>query len=129
MSAFSAYNVKKHKAHTPRTGQRRSHIFEYAYGEIEKEKMREKTHLTLTEVIEKAGLYGVQTRPKIEVSFKDLSLTLKGNGKKILRNVTGKLLPGRIAAVMGPSGAGKTTFLNALAGKATGLCCDRFCVY
>lgn len=117
---FSAYNVKKHKAYTHRTGHRGSHSLEYAYGEIEKEKIREKTNLTLTEVIERAGLYGVQTRPKIEVSFKDISLALKGNGKKILRNVTGKLMPGRVTAVMGPSGAGKTTFLNALAGKATG---------
>ena len=33
--------------------------------------------------------------------------------------MTGRLSPGRITAVMGPSGAGKTTFLNALAGKAT----------
>ena len=32
--------------------------------------------------------------------------------------MTGKLSPGRVTAVMGPSGAGKTTFLNALAGKA-----------
>lgn len=58
-------------------------------------------------------------RPPIEVSFEDLSLFLKGSGKKILSNVTGKLSPGRVTAVMGPSGAGKTTFLNALAGKAT----------
>lgn len=118
-SDLSAYNVKKRKAHRPRNGHRVSHSLEYAYGEIEKEKMREKTNLTLTGVIERASLYGIQTRPKIEVSFKDLSLALKGNEKKILRNVTGQLMPGRIAAVMGPSGAGKTTFLNALAGKAT----------
>ena len=117
---FSTYDVKKRKADTHRTGHRGSRSLEYAYGEIEKEKIREKTHLTSTDLIERAGLYGVQTRPKIEVSFKDLSLALKGNGKKILRNVTGKLMPGRVTAVMGPSGAGKTTFLNAMAGKATG---------
>ncbi|KAL9252066.1 putative white-brown complex homolog protein 30, partial [Drosera capensis] len=34
--------------------------------------------------------------------------------------MTGKISPGRVSAVMGPSGAGKTTFLSALTGKATG---------
>ncbi|RWW72156.1 hypothetical protein BHE74_00020062 [Ensete ventricosum] len=62
----------------------------------------------------------IRTRPMIEVAFKDLTLTLKGSRKKLLRSITGKLMPGRVAAVMGPSGAGKTTFLSALAGKATG---------
>ncbi|KAH9327589.1 hypothetical protein KI387_007767, partial [Taxus chinensis] len=118
MLDFSDHNVKKYRAHKHHAGQSRTRLFEYAYGEIEKEKMTQTNHLTLTDAISKASIYG--TRPQIEVSFKDLSLTLKGNGKKILRNVTGKLMPGRITAVMGPSGAGKTTFLNAVAGKATG---------
>ena len=59
-------------------------------------------------------------RPLMEISFKDLTLTLKAQNKHILRYVTGKIKPGRITAVMGPSGAGKTTFLSALAGKALG---------
>lgn len=47
-------------------------------------------------------------------------MVLKGGSRnKILSNVTGKLSPGKITAIMGPSGAGKTTFLNGLAGKAT----------
>ncbi|GLJ04797.1 hypothetical protein SUGI_0003600 [Cryptomeria japonica] len=118
--AFIDPNVNHHKANKHHIGHSRIHLFEYAYGEIEKEKMTQTNHLTLMDAISKATLGGIKSRPQIEVSFKDLSLTLKGNGKKILRNVTGKLMPGRIAAVMGPSGAGKTTFLNALAGKATG---------
>nr|KYP37548.1 ABC transporter G family member 28 [Cajanus cajan] len=44
----------------------------------------------------------------------------RGKNKHLLRCVTGKLYPGRVSAVMGPSGAGKTTFLSALTGKATG---------
>ncbi|KAG1354941.1 putative ABC transporter G family member 28-like [Cocos nucifera] len=60
----------------------------------------------------------IRTRPMIEVVFRDLTLSLKG--KQLLRCVTGKLMPGRVTAVMGPSGAGKTTFLNALAGRTTG---------
>ncbi|KZV39914.1 ABC transporter G family member 28 [Dorcoceras hygrometricum] len=62
----------------------------------------------------------ISRRPPIEVFFQDLTLTLKGKKKHLLRSVTGKLVPGHVSAVMGPSGAGKTTFLSALTGKATG---------
>ncbi|CAL9084738.1 unnamed protein product [Musa textilis] len=100
----------------------RSQIFKYAYGQIEKEKamQQQNKNLTFSGVISMATDTEIRTRPMIEVAFKDLTLTLKGSKKKLLRSVTGKLMPGRVAAVMGPSGAGKTTFLNALAGKATG---------
>ena len=59
-------------------------------------------------------------RLEIEISFKDLSLTLKSQNKCLLRSVTGTISPGRITAVMGPSGAGKTTVLSAIAGKTIG---------
>ncbi|WOK92771.1 hypothetical protein Cni_G01463 [Canna indica] len=100
----------------------RSQIFKYAYGQIEKEKAMEQQNknLTFSGVISMATNTDVRTRPPIEVAFKDITLTLKGSKKKLLRSVTGKLMPGRVAAVMGPSGAGKTTFLSAVAGKATG---------
>ncbi|XP_072968125.1 ABC transporter G family member 28-like [Typha angustifolia] len=100
----------------------RSQIFKYAYGQIEKEKamQQQNKNLTFSGVISMATDTDIRTRPVIEVAFKDLTLTLKGSKKQLLRCVTGKLMPGRVAAVMGPSGAGKTTFLNALAGKATG---------
>ena len=35
-----------------------------------------------------------------------------------LAGVTGEFRPKRVAAIMGPSGAGKTTFMNALCGRA-----------
>lgn len=104
--------------------QTQSQIFAYAYGEIEKEKAAFGSGSHDMEVggeyygAAQASMAG-KMRPTIEVCFEDLSLFLKGSGKKILSNVTGKLSPGRVTAVMGPSGAGKTTFLNALAGKAT----------
>ncbi|KAG1361397.1 ABC transporter G family member 28-like [Cocos nucifera] len=100
----------------------RSQIFKYAYGQIEKEKamQQQNKNLTFSGVISLATDTEVRTRPVIEVAFKDLTLTLKGSKKTLLRCVTGKLMPGRVAAVMGPSGAGKTTFLSALAGKAPG---------
>lgn len=100
----------------------RSQIFKYAYGQIEKEKafQEQNKNLTFSGVISMAADVEIRSRPMIEVAFKDLTLTLKGKNKHLLRCVTGKIMPGRVSAVMGPSGAGKTTFLSALAGKATG---------
>ncbi|RZC76970.1 hypothetical protein C5167_001134 [Papaver somniferum] len=98
-------------------------IFKYVYGTIEKEKalQHENMNLTFSGVIKMdAEMQVIMTRPVIEVSFRELTLTLKGTNKYLMRCVTGKIRPGRVSAVMGPSGAGKTTFLNALAGKATG---------
>ena len=48
--------------------------------------------------------------------FKDVNFLVgKGeNQRKILENVNGTLTCGRVLAVMGPSGAGKTTFINVL---------------
>ena len=57
-------------------------------------------------------------RPMLEVAFKGLTLSI--GKKKLLQCVTGKLSPGRVTAIMGPSGAGKTTFLNAVLGKTSG---------
>ncbi|CAN6305033.1 unnamed protein product, partial [Urochloa humidicola] len=57
-------------------------------------------------------------RPMLEVAFRGLTLSI--GKKKLLKCVTGKLSPGRVTAIMGPSGAGKTTFLNAVLGKTSG---------
>lgn len=99
-----------------------SQIFKYAYGQIEKEKalQEQNKNLTFSGVISMASDIDIRKRPTIEVAFKDLTLTLKGKNKHLMRCVTGKISPGRVSAVMGPSGAGKTTFLSALAGKVTG---------
>eukprot|EP00730_Choanoeca_flexa_P013749 TRINITY_DN5663_c0_g1_i1.p1 TRINITY_DN5663_c0_g1~~TRINITY_DN5663_c0_g1_i1.p1 ORF type:complete len:667 (+),score=189.51 TRINITY_DN5663_c0_g1_i1:72-2072(+) len=40
--------------------------------------------------------------------------------KQILKNITGEVKAGEILSVMGASGAGKTTFLNMLAGRLSG---------
>ncbi|MCH86242.1 putative white-brown complex protein 30-like, partial [Trifolium medium] len=100
-----------------------SQILRYAYGQIEKEKAQQEQNknMTFSGVISMAAEGGeVNTRPPIEVAFNNLTLTLKGKNKHVLRCVSGKIMPGRVSAVMGPSGAGKTTFLSALAGKARG---------
>ncbi|XP_028788979.1 ABC transporter G family member 24 isoform X2 [Neltuma alba] len=100
----------------------RSKIFRHAYSQLEKEKARQQEYknLTFSGVISMASNSEQRKRPLIEISFKDLSLILKSQNKYILRCVTGNIKPGHITAVMGPSGAGKTTFLSALAGKALG---------
>lgn len=99
-----------------------SQIFKYAYSQLEKEKAQQQEYknLTFSGVIKMATDTQISKRPLIEISFKDLTLTLKAKNKHLLRCVTGKIKPGRITAVMGPSGAGKTTFLSAIAGKAIG---------
>ena len=100
-----------------------SQILRYAYGQIEKEKAQQEQNknLTFSGIISMAAEgEEVNTRPSIEVAFNNLTLTLKGKNKHVLRCVSGKILPGRVSAVMGPSGAGKTTFLSALAGKSRG---------
>ena len=54
----------------------------------------------------------------LDLEFEDLALSL-ANGTRLLNGVTGSLRSGRLCAIMGPSGAGKTTFLYTLCGKAT----------
>ena len=54
----------------------------------------------------------------VNICFKDLSLTLNSNKRKVLQGATGELRPKTLTAIMGGSGAGKTTLLNALSGKA-----------
>lgn len=114
-------NIKK-QAPKGKHLQTKSQIFKYAYGQLEKEKAMEQKNqnLTFSGVISMATDTEVRTRMTIEVAFKDLTLTLKGKHKHLMRSVTGKLFPGRISAVMGPSGAGKTTFLSSVLGKTTG---------
>lgn len=45
-------------------------------------------------------------RLRLDVGFEGLVLKLKSCGKEVLQGVTGRLQHGRLAAVMGPSGAG-----------------------
>ncbi|KAJ6311504.1 hypothetical protein OIU77_013294 [Salix suchowensis] len=112
------------KRHMPKGKEVNTHsqIFKYAYTQIEKEKAMQQQNkdLTFSGVVSLATDTEIKKRPLIEISFNDLTLTLKAKNKHLLRCVTGKIKPGRITAVMGPSGAGKTTFLSALAGKAIG---------
>lgn len=52
----------------------------------------------------------------LDVAFNELGFALP-SGQVILSGVSGAIRSGRVCAVMGPSGAGKTTFLSVLSGK------------
>lgn len=118
----TGYHDMKKKVPKDKQVQTHSQIFNYAYSQLEKEKaiQQQNNNMTFSGLINMATNTETIKRPKIEISFRDLTLTLKGTSKQILRCVTGKIMPGRITAFMGPSGAGKTTYLSALAGKAVG---------
>ncbi|KAF8930366.1 hypothetical protein BGZ58_008283 [Dissophora ornata] len=80
------------------------------------------SHRSLALAAAAAGNMNVSTMtlPKAErsfdIRFEKLGLTLP-TGVDIIKNISGRLITGRTCAVMGPSGAGKTTFLSILAGK------------
>ncbi|KAI1329472.1 hypothetical protein F5Y16DRAFT_366093 [Xylariaceae sp. FL0255] len=55
----------------------------------------------------------------LSFTYTDLKFHPKGVPKPILQNVTGSIDRGSLTAVMGGSGAGKSTFVNVLMGKTT----------
>ncbi|KAJ3109362.1 hypothetical protein HK100_003303, partial [Physocladia obscura] len=55
---------------------------------------------------------------RMNYQFSALGLRLS-SGKEILKGVSGEIKSGRMTAIMGPSGAGKTTFMNVLMGKVS----------
>ncbi len=54
----------------------------------------------------------------LDIEFDDITFVLK-DGTTIMQGVTGRFAPGRTCAIMGPSGAGKTTIINLVTGKAS----------
>lgn len=55
----------------------------------------------------------------LSFQYANLSFQPKGMSRPILQNVTGSIDRGSLTAVMGGSGAGKSTFVNVLMGKIT----------
>ena len=56
---------------------------------------------------------------RMELSFSNLSVKLKKNSQVIINSLSATFYPGTITAIMGPSGAGKTTLINALCDVTT----------
>lgn len=61
------------------------------------------------------GAHLMETHTPAALQFENVSYNL--NGKQILSGIQGNAKPGQIMAVMGASGAGKSTFLDILARK------------
>jgi ABC-type multidrug transport system ATPase subunit len=104
-------------------GQLNSHLISHAKNEVEQSKVQ----VQQQSVKEKSGdrrleRYLDPTCNSYEplgkgcsLEWKDLTVTLKDKaGTVLVDKVAGAALPGRILALMGPSGAGKTTLMNAL---------------
>lgn len=69
----------------------------------------------------------LHSAPRMEIVYEKLTYTVRVKEKKtgwtdkpILKGISGVISPARLTAVMGASGAGKTTFLNMLAGFTKG---------
>ncbi|GFQ00500.1 putative white-brown complex homolog protein 30 [Phtheirospermum japonicum] len=109
-------NQKEKETHT------HSQIFKYAYSWLKREKAQQQQNKnrTFSGMISMATDSETKKRPLIESAFSDLTVTLKGKHKNLMRAVTGKIKAGWIMPIMGSSGAGKTTLLSALTGKAVG---------
>jgi len=53
----------------------------------------------------------------VSLEWENITYTIKGKEKPILDRVSGSVGEGKLLAILGPSGAGKTSLLNALAGR------------
>lgn len=84
--------------------QRRAHKRDYVYGRIALDEDEEEENAKLIVDHKPAAMH-----------FEHVSYNL--NGKQILSGIQGAVQPGQLMAVMGASGAGKSTFLDILARK------------
>ncbi|XP_044749960.1 ATP-binding cassette sub-family G member 1-like [Coccinella septempunctata] len=61
-------------------------------------------------------------RPPVDIEFQDLSFSVpvgRKTSKLILKSISGNFRSGQVTAILGPSGSGKSSLLNILAGYKT----------
>lgn len=63
---------------------------------------------------ENAKKYLDKDKVKGEIEFENVTFTYDGNEKPTINNFSAKALPGKKIAIVGPTGAGKTTMVNLL---------------
>jgi len=67
-------------------------------------------------VYAKVSKDSIEGRPDQDIEWSDVSFTVGQH--QILKNCWGKVEAGEIMAIMGPSGSGKSSLLNVLAGRS-----------
>ena len=99
-------------------GQRRRHESAHAASAKLQSAQRDDVAHAAASVLS-AGFRRANAGLALSLEFSGLSLTLPPpTNKTILSSVSGSIHPGRVTAIMGPSGAGKTTFLSVLMGRS-----------
>lgn len=95
-NSHQGFHLNIGNKHNKKQAATKSQIFKYAYGQIEKEKAMQDANknLIFSSMISMASGDDIRKRPPIEVAFKDLTLTLKGKNKHVLRCMSGKISPG-----------------------------------
>ncbi|KAJ3008601.1 hypothetical protein HKX48_008438 [Thoreauomyces humboldtii] len=73
---------------------------------------------TTTIAISASPTETTRTLPLSRLTWKNIELALRSNGKVLVSDISGETTSGAVLAILGGSGAGKTTFLNALAYRA-----------
>jgi ABC-type Fe3+/spermidine/putrescine transport system ATPase subunit len=69
--------------------------------------MTREDSISVDRVMDRAGMQPLARGSLLE--WKEVSVILKGKDSILIDKVSGAALPGRILALMGPSGAGKHT--------------------
>ena len=98
---------------------------EHQYGDIELlglvhrlEKPRHtqlEQHLIFVETVRVSVIW-------IHIAFHDIGCRIPQRQNAILEHVTGQIQPGKLTAILGQSGSGKSTFISLLLGRSRSIC-------